>query len=191
MLPEFRGSTHREPAQRHRGYALSRSRHDGRDQRQRRPRHRDAVEVFGAGATTTTKDAPASPRGSMATPLHPTSPRARFPAWHSPQLPSPLPTTRTTTPTTARPSRRTPSPSPTVSALRLPELVSRYSPRWHHLYPVQFKLDKAAPLSQTSRRWPPSRAATIRVRLAAAGRRGWRTSNARRAQYLIYQLRRD
>jgi uncharacterized protein YbbC (DUF1343 family)/CubicO group peptidase (beta-lactamase class C family) len=143
-------------------------------------------EVFGAGATTTTKDAPA------------------IPAWFDGNAVASYLTARkipgvafaAATFTVADDANHYPYHGQTIQGVRLtvtdrvaldsPELGIEILSALHHLYPVQFKLDKAAPLVANFETMAALARGDDPRTIAAGWAQGLADFNARRAQYLIY-----
>jgi uncharacterized protein YbbC (DUF1343 family) len=143
-------------------------------------------EVFGAGATAATKDAPA------------------LPAWFDGKVVASYLTARkipgvtfaATTFAVAEDANHYPYHGQTIEGVRLtvtdrvaldsPELGIEILSALHHLYPTQFKLDKAAPLVANSQTMGALAYGDDPRTIAAGWVQGLLDFKARRAQYLIY-----
>jgi len=143
-------------------------------------------EVFGAGATAATKDSPA------------------LPAWFEGKVVAAYLTARkipgvafaATTFTVADDANRYPYHGQTIEGVRLtvtdrlaldsPELGIEILSALHHLYPTQFKLDKAAPLVANSQTMGALAYGDDPRTIAAGWAQGLLDFKARREKFLIY-----
>jgi uncharacterized protein YbbC (DUF1343 family)/CubicO group peptidase (beta-lactamase class C family) len=143
-------------------------------------------EVFGAGATAATKDAPA------------------LPAWFDSKVVASYLTARkipgvafaATTFAVAEDANHYPYHGQTIQGVRLtvtdraaldsPELGIEILSALHHLYPTQFKLDKAAPLVANAETMAALARGDDPRTIAAAWAQGLAEFKARREKYLLY-----
>ena len=143
-------------------------------------------EVFGAGATDATKDAPA------------------LPAWFDSKVVASYLTARkipgvafaATTFAVAEDANHYPYHGQTIQGVRLtvtdraaldsPELGIEILSALHHLYPTQFKLDKAAPLVANAETMAALARGDDPRTIAAAWAQGLAEFKARREKYLLY-----
>ncbi len=143
-------------------------------------------EVFGAGATAATKDAPA------------------LPAWFDSKVVASYLTARkipgvafaATTFAVADDANHYPYHGQTIKGVRLtvtdraaldsPELGIEILSALHHLYPTQFKLDKAAPLVANAETMAALARGDDPRTIAAAWAQGLAEFKARREKYLLY-----
>jgi SSS family transporter len=143
-------------------------------------------EVFGAGATAATKDAPA------------------LPAWFDSKVVASCLTARkipgvafsATTFAVADDANHYPYHGQTIKGVRLtvtdraaldsPELGIEILSALHHLYPTQFKLDKAAPLVANAETMAALARGDDPRTIAAAWAQGLAEFKARREKYLLY-----
>ena len=162
MLPALRGHSFPESAQRGGGGAVSGAGHAGRNQRLRWSRNGDSVRGLRRGRNRRNEGFSRAGflvrrQGRCGLPDRAQDSRLEF-ATRGLRLQ----TTRTTTPTTARPSRACASSSPPAPRSTRRSLVSRFSPRC--IISTQRSSSSTRPLRwwRMRRRWRRSSAATIR-----------------------------